>query len=114
MDVGAQRLERRDVDDADFVGQRRLEAFADEIVDRRQKRREGLAGAGRRGDERVLTGTDRLPAAALRGRRLSERSRNQRETRGWNPVIMVGRALRGFAGGGRSDHIGSVTARRAA
>ena len=82
VDVSAQRLQRRHIHDADGVGQRRFETFPDEIVDRRQKCREGLARAGGRGDERVLTGTDRRPAAALCGRRLSERiekpARNQR------------------------------------
>ena len=82
VDVSAQRLQRRHIHDADGVGQRRFETFPDEIVDRRQKCREGLARAGGRGDERVLTGTDRIPSAALCGRRLSERiekpARNQR------------------------------------
>ena len=48
-------------------------AFAHEIVDRRQKRGERLARAGRRGDQRVAARPDRLPPAPLRGRRLSDR-----------------------------------------
>src|SRR5256885_2460608 len=35
------------------------------MVERPQERRQGLAGAGRRDDERVATGGDRLPALAL-------------------------------------------------
>jgi hypothetical protein len=51
-----QRLQRRDVDDADLVGQRRAQSFLEEIVERGQKRRERLAG--RRGDQRVPAVTD--------------------------------------------------------
>ena len=53
VDVGAQRLQRRDVDDADLVGQRRAEPFLEERVERGQERRERLAGAGRRRNQRV-------------------------------------------------------------
>jgi len=42
MDVGAQRLERRDIDDADFVGQRSAQTFAEQLVEAREKCRERL------------------------------------------------------------------------
>jgi len=72
LDVGAERLQRRDVQHAHFVRQRAFERFAREVVDRAQERRERLTGSGRRGDERVPTVADRGPAAALGGRRLAE------------------------------------------
>jgi hypothetical protein len=43
MDIRAQCLERRYVDDAYGIRQRRLRALADEVVNRRQKSRERLA-----------------------------------------------------------------------
>ena len=73
VDVRAERLERRDVDDADFVGQRRAQAFLEQIVERGEERRERLAGAGRRRDQRVAAGPNRLPAVRLRRRRRAER-----------------------------------------
>ena len=69
VNVGAQRLERRYVDDADFVGQRPAEAFAEQRVKTDKKRTERLAGTGRRGDQRVATRLDLLPPAHLRWRR---------------------------------------------
>ena len=73
MNVGAQRLERRDVDDPDFVGERLLETLAHEIIDGAEKCGERLARSGRRGDERVASVTNRRPAALLRRRRRAER-----------------------------------------
>ena len=93
VDVGAQCLQRRDIDDANFIGQRRDTALADQVVDRRQKRGERLAGPGWRGDERVSAGSNRnltrpktdaprVPAAALRRcgltKRFQEPTRNER------------------------------------
>ena len=75
VNVRAQRLQRRHVDDADFVGQRRAQPFLKQIVERRQKRRERLAGPRRRRDERVPPLANRRPAAALRVSRLAERLR---------------------------------------
>ena len=75
VDVGAERLQRRHVDDADLVGQRRHLPFREQAVDRGQKRRQRLARARRRGDERVPAGGNRLPAALLRRRRLTDFSR---------------------------------------
>ena len=68
VDVGAQRLQRRDVDDPDLVRQRRGTALFEKRVDRGEERRERLARAGRRGDERVAAGGNGLPAAQLRSR----------------------------------------------
>ncbi len=72
VDVRAQRLERRDVDDADFIGQRAGEPVPDEVVERCQKGGERLARSSRRGDERVPPVADRRPALRLRPCRLAE------------------------------------------
>ena len=64
VDVRAQRLERRHVDDAHFVRQRRTQTFLKQVVERGQKRRERLARSGRRGDQRVAPFTNRCPTAA--------------------------------------------------
>ena len=73
VDVGAQRLQRRDVDDAHFIRKRSGEPFLQQIVERREKRRERFARAGRRGDERVATLGDGRPALRLGGGRFTER-----------------------------------------
>ena len=73
VDVGAQRLERRDVDHAHFVGQRRRAAFVDQLVDRRQERGERLAGAGGRGDQCVAARANGVPSSALRRGGLTNR-----------------------------------------
>ena len=69
VNVGAQRLERRDVDDPDFVGERLLKTLAHEVIDGAEKCGERLPRSGRRGDERVPSVTNRRPAALLRRRR---------------------------------------------
>ena len=66
-------LFRSHVDDADLVRKRRAKTFLEEVVDGTQKRRERLAGAGRRGDEGMSPVADRRPTTQLRGGRLSER-----------------------------------------
>ena len=71
-DVDGQRLERRDVDDADFIGQRAGDPFPDEVVERSQKGRERLARSSWRGNERVPPGADRRPALRLRPCRLAQ------------------------------------------
>ncbi len=43
VNVGAERLQRRDVDDADFVGERSAQTFLKQIVESSEKRRERLA-----------------------------------------------------------------------
>ena len=75
VDVGAQRLQRRHVDDADLVGERRAHAVVHELVERGEERRERLARARRRGDQRVAPLANRRPAERLRARRLAERLR---------------------------------------
>ena len=86
VDVVRQRLQRRDIDDMRLVGQRALEALADEIVERGEEGRERLAGPGRRGDQRMAPGLDRRPGAGLRGGRGCGRSlrtrRRPRDGRG--------------------------------
>ena len=72
VDVVRERLERRDVDDLGLVGQPALEALPHQVVDRRQKRGERLARAGRRGDEGMAAGLDRRPSLGLGGRRRGE------------------------------------------
>jgi hypothetical protein len=67
VDVGAERLERRDVDDTRLVGESApFEAFTQQIIERDQERREGLAGPRRRGDQCMAAGADRRPTAGLR------------------------------------------------
>ncbi len=75
VDVRAQRLQRGNVEDPDFVWKRSAQAFCEEIIDRRQKGRERLAGSRRRGDERVTPFAYGRPAATLRSRRLAQRLR---------------------------------------
>ena len=53
LDVVRQRLERRDVDDLGLVGRARRRPPAAPAVDGREKRRQRLARAGRRGDQYV-------------------------------------------------------------
>jgi hypothetical protein len=73
VDVGAQRLERRDVHDTDFVRQRRVQPFLKQLVDTSEKGRERLARSRRRRDERVPARLNLAPPALLRGRRRTER-----------------------------------------
>ncbi len=72
VDVGAERFQRRHVNDADLVRERTCEAFLEEVVDRRQERRERLAGSGRCGNQRVASFRNGRPAARLRRSRLAD------------------------------------------
>ena len=74
VDVGAERLERRDVDDPHFVGYWMLEAFAKQLVQCREECRQGLARAGGCSNKRVAALTDDGPALGLRRRRDAERA----------------------------------------
>ena len=65
LDVVGERLQRRDVDDAGFVRQRALDTAAHESVDRREKRGQRLARAGRRRHEDMAALLDRGPRARL-------------------------------------------------
>ena len=78
LDVVGQRLERRDVEDADGAGRAALDArrrrMRGEPVQGPEERGERLAAPGRGVDQRVLAGGDRRPAAGLGvGRRLEAR-----------------------------------------
>jgi hypothetical protein len=66
VDVGAQRFERRDVDDARFVGERPAQAFLKQVVEPGEKGGERLARSGRRRDERMASRLNLGPAAFLR------------------------------------------------
>ena len=65
LDVVGERLQRRDVDDVRFVGQRGLDALAHQRIDRGEERGERLARAGGRCDEHVPPGLDQRPGARL-------------------------------------------------
>ena len=73
VNVRAERLERRHVHHADLVRQGRAKAFAEQVIERREEGGERLAGSGRRRDERVAAGPNRLPALCLGLRRCPER-----------------------------------------
>ena len=66
LDVVAQRLQRRDVQDFSPVGEIAAERFAHQAVNADQERRQRLAGAGGRGDERGPAGQNMGPALLLR------------------------------------------------
>jgi hypothetical protein len=65
VDVGAECLQRRDVQDAHLIDQRLRRPFFDEIIDGREKSRERFARARRCGNQRVPALPDRLPAPQL-------------------------------------------------
>ena len=71
LDVDRQRLERRDVEHPAALLGRRLRV-PDQRVEGGEEGRQGLAGSGRRDDERVLPGRDGLPGAGLGGCGLGE------------------------------------------
>src|SRR5690606_17692311 len=74
MNVCGERLERGYVDDTYLVGQPAVvHCLARQRIDGVQERGERFPRPGRRGDERVMAGTDRLPAIGLCGRRWGER-----------------------------------------
>ena len=70
--VVAERLERRDVEHPGRIGERGTAALPDQRVDRAQEAREGLAGAGRRRDQGMSPGRDRLPRLCLACGRCAE------------------------------------------
>ncbi|MNX21256.1 hypothetical protein D3C86_512160 [compost metagenome] len=67
--VVGKRLQWRDVDHQGFVGQAVgiFQASVDEVVEHGQKRSEGFAGAGGRGDQRRTALADQRPCAGLGG-----------------------------------------------
>src|SRR5262249_55317565 len=73
MDVGAERLQRRHIDDPDFVRQRASQALLEQIVECGQKGGQRLPRTGRRGDESVPAFADRGPTLVLRRGWFAER-----------------------------------------
>ena len=73
LDVDGERLQRRDVEDAECACDRLRLGRLREAVDRREERRERLARAGRREQERRVALRDVRPREDLRARRLAER-----------------------------------------
>ena len=82
LDVVVERLERRDVEDLNRVRQRLTQPVDDELIQLPEERRERLAGAGGRENERVRAAGDRGPSLALRRAGRAERSPNQARTSG--------------------------------
>ena len=72
VDVGAQGLERRDVEHPGLVREIPGEALAQEQIQLEEEGGESLTGAGGSGDQGMATGTDRIPAFALGSGRLTE------------------------------------------
>jgi hypothetical protein len=68
LDVVAERLQRRDVDEPGAISGR----LGHEAVERPQESGQRLARAGGRADQRVLPGRDRRPGLLLSGRRRRE------------------------------------------
>ena len=73
VDVGAERLEGRDVEDPDLVLETMLEPFKQELVDRAQKGGEGLPRPGRSGEKGVPALADGRPGALLGRERRPQR-----------------------------------------
>ena len=72
VDVVAERLERRDVENAHAVFEALTQTSLNELVDRAEERCQRLARARGRGDERMPPLTNRRPALDLRRRRLAK------------------------------------------
>ena len=72
VDVGAQRLERGDVEDPGLLRQRPGQALAQQQVQLYKESGEGLAGAGGGRDQGVPAGADRVPALPLGAGRLAQ------------------------------------------
>ncbi len=58
----AQRLERRNINDINFIVQFSIQTDFEKFVQRREKGRERFSRTGWRGDERVRAGLDCRPA----------------------------------------------------
>jgi hypothetical protein len=76
MNVVRKGFQRRDIDDLRLVLESVLDALAHEAIDGAQEGGQGLARAGRRGNENVTAGLDRRPGFGLgwggRGKALFE------------------------------------------
>ena len=97
LDVVAERLQRRDVDDAGGGFERARLGLANELIDADEEGGEGLAGARGRGHEGGFAALDTGPAESLRVRRAFEAALEP----GANGGVERGQALRG---GGRRPH----------
>ena len=82
LDIAAQRLQRRDVDDIDAIRQSAVQPALHQRIDARKERRQRLAGAGRRGHQRIAPGGDRVPAGELRACRRLEAALEPATNRG--------------------------------
>ena len=89
LDVVGKRLQRRDIDDRRFVGQRARDALAHEVVDRREERGERLSRSGRRRDEDMATRLDRRPRRDCAFVGPANVFENQAPTAGWNSADAV-------------------------
>ena len=74
LDVVAERLERRDIEDPRLVPEGSGETVPHEFVEGGQERGEGFSRSGRCRDERALSGEDVRPAVPLRRRLRAELS----------------------------------------
>ena len=82
FDVGRQRLERRDVEDAHTLGFAVFGRAAHEPVDRAEEGGECLSRAGGRDDEGVLPSAYRRPCALLNGGRPARKGGEEPRARG--------------------------------
>ena len=73
VDVGAQRLQGRDVEDPHLVLEPALEPFAQQLVDGVQEGGQRLPGPGRSGQQGVPAFADGGPCALLGGKRRPQR-----------------------------------------
>ena len=89
LDVDAERLQRREVDDLG-AGGRGIRPGRVQPVDGPEEGGEGLARAGGRDDQCVLAACDRLPGLALHGRGLGEGLGEPRPGRGRERVQRLG------------------------
>jgi hypothetical protein len=80
VNVIAQRLERRDIEDAGLVRQAEGGALVDQFVDGVQECRQCLAGTRGCGNQRMPAGTDRSHAWVWHSEGAAKRLSNQPET----------------------------------
>ncbi len=93
VNVVGQRLERRDIDHLHRVGQGASHALAHQIVDGGEEGGQGLARAGRGGDQRVPPGLDPRPGIGLGRRGRAESSGEPARHGGVEQPGMIGRPV---------------------
>ena len=113
LHVERQRPQRADVEHPG-TGLRLGRFAGDQPVDAAEERRERLAAAGGRADQRVLPGLDGRPALHLRRRGLRERGREPLPHRRGEPLEhrVVGHRRAGYAGGAREFPCDAAPTRR--